>query len=709
MPKRKVIDVQDVFVRSAPSQITIAAFDVREQSLEVQYFPSGSLQLALPSDGGFAINEILRNPSLFYLVATAESRKKLGPLVDAGLEIITIPRAVAIYHHFLNTIGVEPCLVLSIGKKRTVCSLIVDRELSAEQVDRGELSFEGLCRGCVYDQADWVKMQSRKNPDFEQKYLDAMESVSETGVKVNLLKNFSVSAPLDLRTSLPALLKFLERVNPKGTIKRLILSDWAATHNNLAELLEKSYLIDPPLPEEAFKYASRGLISYARRLSEKKEKCCPNAECPTGLMPNLEKVCSACGKPLEKATLEMWVRKFLQPALQKEEKLSASSRSRLIDVALRMGIVNQGDIAKLNEYLDPSQPSVKAPAVEDASGSTAAQNTSQDGPVSAKNRMLIASDKKIDSRTATTIGEQLDATGDLESSEDEQKEREVRRAKRANHFLIALLFVILFVVLAFNFAVPKFSTAKEPKPTPSPVEKTPSPKPSPLEMQPPLGMVSIPGGRFMMGRDDGEQFEGPAHTETVEPFYMDQTEVTREAYKECVDSYNSCSVPFGWNQTDYPMGTQLYPVTGVTWNDARRYCEWRKKQLPSETQWEFAARGSDARRYPWGSAWMPNRANLESRTLKPVRSYQAQTDTELFDLIGNAWEWTSSEARDYATQQYLRATTTVRAEDLRIIRGGSFSRQRTITASYRGALLITRERRSYDETGFRCVQPVPQQ
>jgi serine/threonine-protein kinase len=243
----------------------------------------------------------------------------------------------------------------------------------------------------------------------------------------------------------------------------------------------------------------------------------------------------------------------------------------------------------------------------------------------------------------------------------------------------------------------------DPTPTSTPTP-TPTPTPSPSEPVHPE-MASIAEGEFYMGRDDGDEFERPAHPEKVGAFLMDKFEVTREEYKKCIEK-GECDPPYGWNNNSFPIGTDKVPVTGVSWEDARKYCTWVGKRLPTEVEWEYAARGTDRRRlYPWGEEWMEGRANINGKGLSEVTTYKAQTDTELYDLIGNAWEWTADPFRDYpGREKPTPLSKNLRSADLRVIRGGYFGSKGHLTATYRAALVTTRERKFYKETGFRCAQ-----
>ena len=151
----------------------------------------------------------------------------------------------------------------------------------------------------------------------------------------------------------------------------------------------------------------------------------------------------------------------------------------------------------------------------------------------------------------------------------------------------------------------------------------------------------------------------------VEPFWMDITEVTRSAYREFLVAthYRPPHVNepwadegWNWNGVDFPTGTGDHPVVLTNWGDAREYCRWRGKRLPTEAEWQLAAlgAGAEARRYPWGSAYSgdklnhgrsgePNFDDSDGFLLTaPVGSFpEGRSPYGLMDAFGNAWEFTS--------------------------------------------------------------------
>ncbi|MFC1642189.1 formylglycine-generating enzyme family protein [Myxococcota bacterium] len=164
-----------------------------------------------------------------------------------------------------------------------------------------------------------------------------------------------------------------------------------------------------------------------------------------------------------------------------------------------------------------------------------------------------------------------------------------------------------------------------------------------------MGMLKVPGGTFIMGTDKGgEPDERPAHQVTVRGCWMDKNEVTNAQYLECV-SASVCRMsrrgpPPGAKKIDERLFRPDHPVVGVSWHDAKAYCEWRAKRLPREAEWERAARGNDARHYVWGEK-VPDAtrhgvfANRSGAT-EPVGHYpEGAGPYGHLDLAGNVWEW----------------------------------------------------------------------
>ncbi len=272
-----------------------------------------------------------------------------------------------------------------------------------------------------------------------------------------------------------------------------------------------------------------------------------------------------------------------------------------------------------------------------------------------------------------------------------------------------------------------------PKPAPTVKGVTAQMPPPPAEPEPsttakvtvlPAGMMLINGGEFKLGRDDGSDLDQPSHAMTVKPFYIDTTEVTNATYKKFIEETKHAAPPL-WKGGTFPAGQENYPVTDVTWDDATAYAKWAGKRLPTEEEWEFAARGTDGRLYPWGETYKPGAANINDDTAattdevktQPVGSYsEGQSPFGLFDLTGNAFEWTSSALKAYPGGKLPPESETY--QNLKVIRGGSWrSEPKQASATYRRGWPATRkdwpeglapDKIDYTAIGFRCAQDVPQ-
>jgi formylglycine-generating enzyme required for sulfatase activity len=222
-------------------------------------------------------------------------------------------------------------------------------------------------------------------------------------------------------------------------------------------------------------------------------------------------------------------------------------------------------------------------------------------------------------------------------------------------------------------------------------------------------LVEIPGGTFQMGRNDGPPQERPEHTVTVQKFYMDRTEVTNAEYAEFVRDANY-EVPSHWVRGQPLPGQEQWPVVNVSAQDAEAFAAWRSKRdrvtyrLPTEDEWEFAARnGGEFKNYPWGDTWQEKRAVVKEASPQPVGSYPDGKDRwGVVDLIGNAWEWTSSKASLYSGVAEIPAAT----KEWVVARGGSYAsdpkdRQIPVSATYRDWFQPTLRHPNF---GFRLVR-----
>lgn len=165
-------------------------------------------------------------------------------------------------------------------------------------------------------------------------------------------------------------------------------------------------------------------------------------------------------------------------------------------------------------------------------------------------------------------------------------------------------------------------------------------------------LVLIPAGEFLMGSESGYPAERPVHRVSMDAFYLGVHPVTNEQYARFVAETN-WRVPYlddrrmqreNWHPETrtYPPERGQHPVVLVSWRDAHAYCTWAGGRLPTEAEWEKAARGGLAGKlYPWGDVIDPTLANYDNQGgTTPVCSYPAN-GYELYDMVGNVWEWTA--------------------------------------------------------------------
>jgi gamma-glutamyl hercynylcysteine S-oxide synthase len=163
-------------------------------------------------------------------------------------------------------------------------------------------------------------------------------------------------------------------------------------------------------------------------------------------------------------------------------------------------------------------------------------------------------------------------------------------------------------------------------------------------------MVRIPAGKFRMGSDERMSDEAPLHTVHLDAYLIDRYEVTNLQYQAFIEATGR-RPPSHFTRRSPPPGKVDHPVTFVSWFDARDYCAWAGKRLPTEQEWEKAARGADGRVFPWGNEFDIARANTPVRWARigvegdttPVGSFaEGVSPYGLHDMAGNVWEWTES-------------------------------------------------------------------
>lgn len=190
-------------------------------------------------------------------------------------------------------------------------------------------------------------------------------------------------------------------------------------------------------------------------------------------------------------------------------------------------------------------------------------------------------------------------------------------------------------------------------------------------------LVRVPAGEFTMGvtpeqeqaliKENGSaagsfEFEKPSHTVNVADFWIDRDLVTNIQYKKFLDANPTHPIPatnieqlmaWNWNPDtrSFPKERDTFPVVLVSWDDANAYCKWAGMRLPTEAEWEKAARGTDGRLYPWGNAWDDSKSASGRRGAtgaSPVGRFPSGASPyTVNDMVGNVWQWTSSAFREY--------------------------------------------------------------
>jgi formylglycine-generating enzyme required for sulfatase activity len=230
-------------------------------------------------------------------------------------------------------------------------------------------------------------------------------------------------------------------------------------------------------------------------------------------------------------------------------------------------------------------------------------------------------------------------------------------------------------------------------------------------------MVLITAGPFVMGNDAGDPDEKPAHTVYLDEYYIDKFEVTNGRYSFCVGS-GVCKRPSNTNnkpvENYYSENYSSYPVVNISWEMAKTYCEWRGARLPTEAEWEKAARGGlEGQLYPWGNenpvcdAGARNGAQFKNcQDDLPIRvGLFAANDYQLYDMAGNVWEWVGDW---YQADYYSQVASNISnpqgpsSGERRVVRGGSWA-DANITLANRGSAPLETQDHAI---GFRCVRDV---
>ena len=241
----------------------------------------------------------------------------------------------------------------------------------------------------------------------------------------------------------------------------------------------------------------------------------------------------------------------------------------------------------------------------------------------------------------------------------------------------------------------------------------------------PADMILIPAGPFTMGLDDPRAVdEYPARQVYLKAYYIDRCEVTNARFREFVEAtgYLSAAEQEGqperedridWRHPEGPewdISTRLdHPVVYVNWDDARAYCEWQEKRLPTEAEWEKSARGSDARTWPWGNTFDARRANMWGdadgyEKTAPVGSFPAGASPGgALDMAGNVWEWCADwYARDYYASGAEKNPPGPEEGRYKVLRGGSWINPGATLRITNRFKILPADRSLY--VGFRCAR-----
>lgn len=231
--------------------------------------------------------------------------------------------------------------------------------------------------------------------------------------------------------------------------------------------------------------------------------------------------------------------------------------------------------------------------------------------------------------------------------------------------------------------------------------------------------VTIANGRFLMG-DNDIQHAVPLHEVTIPAYAIGIYPVTNEEFAYFIQKMGRLAAKeLLWDSNQPSEKQRRLPVTGVSWYEAKAYCDWlseatkRSYSLPNEAQWEKAARGTDGRFYPWGNQWEPTRCNSDLNQLVAVDAFEAQSTYGCYDMVGNAREWTTTlwgTTPQEPDERYLspwaadgRDNQAALSVVRRIYRGGRGETAVSFRCAQRGSYLPERPGPRRQRHGFRVV------
>ena len=222
-----------------------------------------------------------------------------------------------------------------------------------------------------------------------------------------------------------------------------------------------------------------------------------------------------------------------------------------------------------------------------------------------------------------------------------------------------------------------------------------------------MKLMYIPAGAFQMGSEKGNSDEGPVHTVALDAFWIDQTDITNAMYAMCV-SAKVCNEPWATGSYSRPIyyGNFLYadyPVVDVDWSQADAYCKWAGRSLPTEAQWEKAARGTDGRTYPWGEGVNLSKANYNGSDTTKAGSYpNGASPYGALDMAGNVLQWVADWYNsDYYAKSLEKDPPGPSSGNGRVMRGGSWhANEDNVRSSVRS---VYKPSEWYSYLGFRCA------
>lgn len=354
-------------------------------------------------------------------------------------------------------------------------------------------------------------------------------------------------------------------------------------------------------------------------------------------------------------------------------------------------------------------------------------------PVEETKALLRASSRYLKEPTPENERAFLRALRDLEAAERAVGLTPMSVSRRNPLSAIAALIVFVLVSIGALVGVPTYLNQQSANATAAALAAmnataTPTitiePSPTATPQLCPAGMIYIEAGEFRMGAtledanaQPNEKASGdvPQRLITLSPYCIDRTEVSYGQFTEYFRILNRAFLTPPTPAADSQASINDLPVVNVTWEDALAFCEYQGKTLPTEAQWEKAARGTNGRIYPWGNEWDADRAS-SARSLpvgfRPVDSYpNGASPYGVLNMAGNASEW----VRDWYQPNYYEPTSMPTADpqgpsgspsSQRVVRGGSIvdSPELLRTSARRGASPAAQSPRGYPDVGFRCAK-----